>query len=178
MPAAWFRKGELVPMFKSLISGVAVLSAASICLTPGDAIGGSTAVGSACEPYAYQLATPPAYQVQTNAINHGLYAADAQLLGVTCPIPIETTLGATVTFRVRVGDGSDMNPVTCYGSAYNQNGDAIGTTSAMTTSAAGTGTSTLTATLAVSPQSSSYTYGVNCTLPGNPQSAVKSVRVY
>lgn len=162
---------------KNVMSFVAVLCVGAVGLTASDAIGGSTAPGSNCHAYNYQFSAPPAYQRHTNALSHGLYDDDAQLLGVTCLLPTENTLGTTVNFRARVFDNSETTAATCYGVVYNQNGSSIATTTALQTSASGIGTSTLTGSVSVSPQSSSYTYGINCTLPGD-QSAIHSVRVY
>ncbi len=159
------------------ISFGAIVCVGAVGLTPSDAFGGSTAVGSNCHIYNYQLSTPPAYLRHTSSLSHGIYDNDAPLLGVTCLLPAENTLGATVNFRARVFDNSTTRAVTCYGVVYNQNGSSIATTPAQTTSISGTGTSNLTASVYVSAQSSSHTYGINCTLPGN-QSAIYSVRVY
>jgi hypothetical protein len=162
---------------KHLVSVAAVLCVGAVGLTASNAIGGSVAVGSNCHVYNYQFSTPPAYQRHTNALSHGLYTDDAQLLGVTCLLPTENTLSTTVNFRARVFDNSETNAVTCYGVVYNQNGGSIASTSAMNTSASGIGESTLTGSVSLGAQSSSYTYGINCTIPGD-QSAIFGVRVY
>lgn len=162
---------------KKLISLGLLTFVGAVGLTPSDAIGGSVAVGSNCHVYNYQFSSPPAYLRHTNALSHGLYDESAQLLGVTCLLPTENTLGTTVNFRARVFDNSTTTAATCYGVVYNQDSSTVATTSALTTSVSGTGTTNLTGSVTVSPQFSSYTYGINCTLPGN-QSAIYSVRVY
>jgi hypothetical protein len=162
---------------KNQISLVAALCVGVVGLSASNAIGGSTAVGSNCHVYWHQFSTPPPALIHTNAISHGLYDDDAQLLGVTCLLPTENTLGTTVNFRARVFDNSETTPVTCYGVVYNQNGSSVATTSELTTSAAGIGVTNLTGSVSVVPQSSTYTYGINCTLPGD-QSAIYSVRAY
>jgi hypothetical protein len=164
-------------VMRRLVVLSSVLCAGAISFTPGDAVGGSTAVGSNCHVYNYQLTTPPPYLTDTNVIAHGLYDPDAPLLGVTCSLPTENTLGSTVNFRARVYDGSSTTGVSCYGVVYNQDGTAIVTSSTTSTSGAGMGYSTLTRSVTVSPQSSSYTYGLVCTLPGN-LSNISAVRIY
>lgn len=164
-------------VMRSLVLVSSVLCAAAISFTPGDAVGGSAAVGSNCHVYNYQLTTPPPYLTDTSVIAHALYDANAPLLGVTCSLPTENTLGGTVNFRARVYDGSDTTGVTCYGVVYNQDGTAIVTSSQTSTSGAGMGYSTLTRSVTVFPQSSSYTYGMVCTLPGN-LSNISAVRIY
>lgn|GEM_PF-2112100 len=162
---------------KNLMSLAALVCAGAVSLTPGEASGGSSVAGSNCHVFNYQFSTPPPYLRHPNAVSHGNYDPSAPLLGVTCLLPTENTLGTTVNFRMRVSDYSDAAGVTCYGVAYNQDGNTVATTTAATTSAADQGGFTLTKSLSVNPQSSSYTYGVNCTLPGN-QSAIFGVRIY
>jgi len=162
---------------KHLMSLATLLSAGAVALAPAEAAGGSVALGSNCQVYDYMLAQPPPNLTYTTMIFHGSYDESAPLLGVTCPLPIENTLGTTVNFRARVFDNSTTTRAQCFGVAYDQNGTALVTSAAMNTSVAGTGVSTLTSSITVSPQSSSYTYGVHCTLPGN-QSAIYSTRVY
>ena len=166
-------------ILRNLVSIASILCTGVVCLTPGEALGGSTTLGSDCHVYNYHLSTPPPYQKQTNYINHGVYD-DTQdnLLGVTCVLPTETTLGTTVNFRARVNDANPNFGITCYGTVYNQNGDTVVSTSALTTGAAQTGTITLTGSVAVSPQSASYTYGINCTLPTGIATTLQSARVY
>lgn len=153
------------------------LCAGAVGLTPGDADAGSTAVGSNCHVYNYQLTTPPDYLTDTNVIAHAIYDEAAQPLGVTCSLPTENTLGTTVTFRARVRDNSATQSVSCYGVVYNQDGTAIVTSSTVSTGAAFQGAQTLTRSVTVSPQSSSYTYGMVCTIPPN-QSNISSVRIF
>jgi len=162
---------------KHLMSLATLLSAGAIAFAPGEAAGGTTSVGSLCQVYDYMLAQPPPNLKYTNMVFHGSYDESAPLLGVTCPLPVENTLGTTVNFRARVFDNSTTTRAQCYGAAYDQNGTALVTSAAMNTSVSGTGVSTLTSSITVSPQSSSYTYGIHCTLPGN-QSAIYSTRVY
>jgi hypothetical protein len=164
-------------VMRRLVLVSSVLCAGAVSLTPGDAGAGSTAIGSNCHVYSVDLATPPPYITDTNVIAHGLYDPSAQLLGVTCALPTENTLGGTVNFRVRVYDGSDTTRVTCVGVVYDQDGQPFINSSSMITSSSGMGYSTLTRSVTVSPQSSTYTYGVRCTLPGN-LSNISSVRVY
>jgi len=162
---------------KHLMSLATLLSAGAVALTPGEAAGGSTSLGSLCQPYNYMTGPIPIYFATQSMIYHGSYDHDAPVLAVGCPLPIETMLGTTVTFRARVFDNSTAQRAQCYGAAYDQNGTALVTSAAMNTSIAGTGVSTLTTTVTVSPQASSYTYGIHCTIPGN-QSAIYSTRVY
>lgn|SRR5688572_15429132 len=162
---------------KNLVSLFAVLSVCAVGLTSGNAVGGSVAVGSDCHVYNFQFSEPPPYQRHTNALSHGLYTDDAQLLGVTCALPTENTLGTTVNFRARVFDNSETNSVTCVGTVYNSSGSSIASTSELTTSASGVTTTTLSGSLTLAAQSSSYTYAINCTLPGD-QSAIHAVRVF
>lgn len=162
---------------KKFILLASFLGIGGVGLAPSDALGGSTATGGHCQVFNYQFSTPPPFLRHTNAISHGLYDESAQLLGVTCTLPTENTLGTTVNWRARVFDNSTTTAVTCSATAFNQDGGTVASSSVKTTSVSGTGTSTLSGTIAVSPQSSSYTYGVTCTLPGN-QSAIYSARVY
>jgi len=164
-------------VMRRLVLLSSVLCAGAVSLTPGDAVGGSTAVGSNCHVYNYQLTTPPPYLTDTNVIANALYDTNAPLLGVVCSLPTENTLGTTVTFRARVRDNSDTQVVSCYGEVYNQDGTAIVTSSTTSTGVSFMGASTLTRTVTVSPQSSSYTYNMICTIPGN-QSNISSVRIY
>jgi hypothetical protein len=162
---------------KKLVLLASLLGGGTVGLAPSDALGGSTATGAHCQVFNYQFATPPPFQRHVNAISHGLYDQNAQLLGVTCTFPTENTLSTTVNWRARVFDNSTTAAVTCYANAFNQDGGTVASSTVKTTSVSGTGTSTLSGTISVSPQSSSYTYGVTCTLPGN-QSAIYSARVY
>ena len=154
-----------------------VLCGVAVGFTPGDADAGSSAVGSNCHVFNHQLTTPPPYLTDTNVIANALYDANAPLLGVTCSLPTENTLGTTVNFRARVRDNTDTQSVSCYGQVYNQDGTAIVTSSTTSTGIAAQGAFTLTRSVTVSPQSSSYTYAMICTIPGN-QSNISSVRIY
>lgn len=162
---------------KKLFSFVAVLCVGAAGLTPSDAFGGAGAVGSNCHVYNYQSTTPPSHQRFTSSLAHGLYDPGAQRLGVTCPLPMENTLGNNVGFFISVFDNSTTDRVTCYGVVYNQHGSTIATTAALNSSTSGTGNLTMSGSVAVYPQVNSYTYAVNCTLPAN-QSAIRAVRVY
>ncbi|WP_437294519.1 hypothetical protein [Sorangium sp. So ce426] len=150
----------------------AILPALGLVLSPGDVSAGATMNGAACH-----LVNGIDVLRASNAILN----QSSNPITIHCAIPIDHQLGGTVTFRVRMSDGNDLDGMntTCVGLAHDQDGNDLGSTSAMVSGTGTfTGTVTRTATLTVSPQSASHMYSVSCAIPGGGSSGLFTARVF
>lgn len=139
-----------------------------IALMPGDVFASAaTASGTHCKlVYGSPNST---YAYQRDGIHNT--GAGASPITVACTIPMDgTTLGSTVSFRMKVKDNTTSAGFSCVPYVYDQNGTLIGSGATLTTSASQTGNVTLGGTgwtVSVPGNVNSNIYVIQCSMPGN-----------
>jgi hypothetical protein len=137
------------------------LTASGLGLTSSD-VRGATAAATTCSPI---FGGPASYGYT------GLANQTGATMTVSCPIPIDHQLGTTVIFKAFINDKAEFEQVTCVGKVYNWNGTQLGSTTAVMECINQPGQiecfELRIATTMVSPQSSTNTYTVECSIPGS-----------
>lgn len=154
------------------LSAIAIIPCIGvICLTAGVARGGTTGLGTNC--------------VETWPYNVGLVYLGASVASasysdgttIACPIDSDHDVGGVAQFKVAVRDYSFDEDVSCYGVAYDSNGNHMGSSPVMSTSGSSGAFTNLTMSISGVDPASDWGFGVLCNIPEYP-SGVSSVRVY